>query len=206
MDRMKKFKEFLEESKNESLLNIFDIDDTLFRSKTSVVIMKDGKKVRELKTGEFNTYKLKPGEEYNFDQFRSGAHFRANAQPIDRMLERAKQAVKQGKTIIITARSDFYDKEPFLQKFRDHNFPIDNVHIERAGNLQKLKSDAKVSVTKAVVIRKYINSGQFKKIRMWDDHEGNLDTLLKLGKLHPEVEIEAYLVNPNTGESTRYTK
>jgi hypothetical protein len=203
---MKTFKEFLEESTNEGLLNIFDIDDTLFRSKTSVIIMKDGKKVRELKTGEFNHYKLKPGEEYNFDQFRSGEHFRKNAQPIDRMLERARQAVRQGKTIIITARSDFYDKEPFLQKFRDHNFPIDSVHIERAGNLQKLKTDAKVSVTKAVVIRKYINSGRFKKIRMWDDHAGNLDTLLKLGKIHPEIEIEAYLVNPETGESSRYTK
>jgi hypothetical protein len=120
------------------------------------------------------------------------------------MLERARQAVKQGKTIIITARSDFYDKEPFLQKFRDHDFPIDQVHIERAGNLQKLKADAKVSVTKAVVIRKYINSGKYKRIRMWDDHAGNLDTLLKLGKIHPEIEIEAYLVNPETGESTRY--
>ena len=204
---MKSFYEYLTEAKEiEGLLNIFDIDDTLFRSKTSVVIMKGGKPIKTLGSGEFNHYKLQPGEEFNFDQFRSGEHFRNAAQPIDKMLERARQAVRQGKTIIITARSDFYDKEPFLQKFRDHDFPIDQVKIERAGNLQKLKADAKVSVTKAVVIRKYINSGKYKKIRMWDDHAGNLDTLLKLGKLHPEIEIEGYLVNPETGESTRYTK
>ena len=44
---MKSFYEYLAEAKEiEGLLNIFDIDDTLFRSKTSVVIMKDGKPVK----------------------------------------------------------------------------------------------------------------------------------------------------------------
>ena len=93
-----------------------------------------------------------------------------------------------------------------MQKFRDHGIPIDQIYIERAGNLQKLKADAKTNITKAVIIRKYINSGKFNKIRMWDDHRGNLDTLLKLNKLHPEIKIEAYLVDPETGESMRYTK
>jgi hypothetical protein len=207
---MKSLFEYLEEAKEQTgmLLNIFDIDDTLFISQASVVIMKDGEKVRELKSGEFNTYKLKAGEEYDFAQFRSGEHFKKTAVPIDKMVDRLKKAAQEtnAKTIIVTARSDFFDKGPFLQKFRDHGIPIDQIYIERAGNLQKLKADAKTNITKAVIIRKYIASGKFNKIRMWDDHRGNLETLLKLNKLHPEIKIEAYLVDPETGESTRYTK
>jgi hypothetical protein len=41
---------------------------------------------------------------------------------------------------------------------------------------------------------------------MWDDHEGNLDILVKLSKLHPEIKIEAYLVDPETGNTTRYDR
>lgn len=192
------------------LLNIFDIDDTLFQSEAHVNIMKNGKLVRQLMSGEFNTYKLKDGEEYDFTEFRSGEHFYKTAKPIDKMIVRAQRAVSQqdinSKTIIVTARSDFKDKEPFLQKFRDHGFPIDQVYVERSGNLQKLMKSAKTPVTKAVVIRKYINSGKYNKIRMWDDHEGNLDILVKLSKLHPEIKIEAYLVDPDTGNTTRYDR
>jgi len=192
------------------MLNIFDIDDTLFQSEAHVNIMKKGKLVKQLMSGEFNTYKLKDGEEYDFTEFRSGEHFYKTAKPIDKMIVRAQRAVAQqdtnSRTIIVTARSDFKDKEPFLQKFRDHGFPIDQVYIERSGNLQKLMKSVKTPVTKAVVIRKYINSGKYNKIRMWDDHEGNLDILVKLSKLHPEIKIEAYLVDPDTGNTTRYDR
>lgn len=192
------------------MLNIFDIDDTLFKSETHVNIMKNNNFVRQLTSSEFNTYKLKDGEEYDFTEFRSGEHFYKTAKPIDKMIVRAQRAVSQqdinSKTIIITARSDFKDKGPFLQKFRDHGFPIDQVYVERSGNLQKLMKSAKPSIIKAVVIRKYINSGKYDKIRMWDDNEGNLDVLMKLSKLHPETKIEAYLVDPDTGNTTRYAR
>lgn len=196
--------------KPKGLLNIFDIDDTLFQSEAHVIIKKDGKVVRELMSGEFNTYKLKPGEDYDFTQFRSGEHFYNTARPIDKMIARAQRAVsnqdENSRTIIVTARSDFKDKEPFLQKFREHGFPIDQVHIERSGNLQKLMKTVKTPVTKAVVIRKYINSGKYNKIRMWDDHEGNLDILFKLSRMHPDIKFEGYLVDPETGNTKRYDK
>jgi hypothetical protein len=46
------FKEFIKEDV-ESSLSIFDIDDTLFRTKTSVHVMKDGKKVKSLTPAEY---------------------------------------------------------------------------------------------------------------------------------------------------------
>lgn len=205
---MKSFLGFLLEKEDpKGTLNVFDIDDTLFRSKSRVVITKDGKVVRELNSGEFNTYKLKPGEEYDFSQFRSAKHFHTTAVPIDKMIARAQRAVKShkagDKTVIITARSDFDDKDLFLQKFREHDFPIDQVYVERAGNLEKLKKGSPTHITKGVVIKKYINTGRYNRIRMWDDHESNLRILLKIGERF-NVDIEAYLVDPETGNTVRY--
>ena len=52
-------------------LTIFDIDETLFHTKAKVKVMKGGTLVRELDNQEFNTYKRKPGEEYDFGQFKN---------------------------------------------------------------------------------------------------------------------------------------
>lgn len=190
-------------------LNVFDIDDTLFRSESKVVIKKDGKAVRELEnSAEFKTYKLKPGESHDFEQFGSASIFKKTAVPIDKMFRRAQSTVSkqshEDKTIIITARSDFDDKEMFLQKFRDHGFPIDQVYVERAGNLEKYKKGTKTHITKGVVLKKYLSTGNYDRIRMWDDTESNLNILLKISSLYPDIEAQAFLVNPDTGNTTRY--
>jgi hypothetical protein len=202
--------EFLEKkAKNrKGTLSVFDIDDTLFKTNSQVLIVNDGKVVKRLQSGEFNTYKLKPGEKYDFQQFQSGAHFYATSKPIDNMIRRAQRVVSSqseyDKSIILTARSDFLDKGPFLQKFRDHGFPIDKVHVERAGNLQKLKANVKTPITKGAILLRYIKTGRYDKIRMWDDYDGNLDILLKIGKNYPGISVEAYLVD-EIGNTKRYT-
>lgn len=188
-------------------LNIFDIDDTLFKTSSRVLIVKDGETVKELNPGEFNTYKLGPGEEFDFQQFRSGKHFHTTARPVDNMIKRARNAVssqtENDKSIIITARSDLNDKDLFLQKFRDHGFPIDKVFVERAGNLQRLAPSSKVHVLKGAIILRYIKTGNFNKIRMWDDHEGNLDMLIKLGQKYQDIIMEPYHVD-ELGNTKRY--
>jgi len=208
---MKKFLEFLSEEKKikkveQGTLNIFDIDDTLFKPNAKTRVMKDGKEVRRLSSEELKTYKPKPGEKLDFVEFRSGKHFHDAAEPIEKMIRRAQLVVQhqggRSRTIIVTARADLSDKDMFLKKFKDHGFPIDEVHVERAGNVKGGGNHSPIS--KAFVIRKYINSGKYNKLRMWDDHEGNLQFFLKLSKLHPEIEFEAYLVNPKTGIPKRY--
>lgn len=208
---MKYFSDFITEQnqKPKSILNVFDIDDTLFRSKSSVMVKKDGKAVRELSTDEFNSYKLKPGEEYDFSQFSSSKQFNKSAVPITKMIERAQRAVskaqKNDKTIIITARADLDDKELFLQTFREHGFPIDDVYVERSGNLDKIKKGVSTHIRKGVILRKYIVSGGYDLVRIWDDHDLNLSFLVdiceKLG-----IEAQAFLVDPETGNTTRYRR
>lgn len=206
---LKNFCEYINEQSSTATktLNVFDIDDTLFTSEASVFLMRDGKTVKELSPAEYNSYKLKPGEEFSFDQFRSAHHFHTTAQPIDKMIERAKRAITQAsrhdRTIIITARTDLDDKELFLQTFRNHGFPIDDVYVERSGNLTRYNARASTHIRKGATLRKYLVAGAYNRVRIWDDHAKNLDIMLDVCK-RLNIEAQAFLVDPENGNTTRY--
>jgi FMN phosphatase YigB (HAD superfamily) len=191
---IKRFKEFI----GSGTLTIFDIDETLFHTKAKVAVMKDGKVARMLDNQEYNTYKLKPGEEYDYKEFKSAEVFRKTSTPIVRMVEKAKAIVKakknpHSKAIIVTARADFDDKQTFLQTFRDHGLPIDSMHVERSGNLG-MDSPAEA---KKVVFRKYLNTRNYIKTRLYDDAMSNLKAFLELQSEYPGVEFEAWFVKPD---------
>jgi hypothetical protein len=194
-----KLKTYLNQTKkNINTLNVFDIDDTLGKTSARVTVMKNGKAVNVLDPGEFNSYKLAPGESFDFAEFRSGKIFRDTFKPISNVLDRAKDIVmsqsENSHSIILTARADFNDHKEFLQAFRDHGFPIDHVYVERSGNLSKLKASSPAHINKGVVLKRYMKTGKFDRVRMWDDHEANLDMLLKLGKQFTNIEVIGYLV------------
>ena len=71
---MKNFKTHLEEAAGKGL-TIFDIDETMFITKAKVHVVKNGKIVKKLDNQEFNTYKKKPGEEYDFGEFKNAEVF-----------------------------------------------------------------------------------------------------------------------------------
>jgi hypothetical protein len=203
-----RLKAYLKKHKNEvRTLNVWDIDDTLGKTSARVGVMKDGKQVRLLDPGEYNTYKPKEGESFNFAQFRSGKIFRETFKPISTVLDRAKDIVmnqsENSKSIILTARADFEDREEFLQAFRDHGFPIDHVYVERSGNLAKLKASSPAHINKAVVLKRYMKSGDFDRIRMWDDHEDNLRMLFKVAAQFSDIEAVGYL--GKDGRVVKYT-
>ena len=187
----KRFKEFV----GSGTLTIFDIDETLFHTKATVKVMKGGKLVHELDNQQFNTYKLKDGESFDFGNFKNADYFRKTSTPIVRMVEKAKAIVKAKKNphsraIIVTARSDFDNKEVFLQTFRDHGIPIDKMYVERSGNLG-IGSPAEA---KKVVFRKYLNTKNYIKTRLYDDAMSNLKAFLELQSEYPGVEFEAWFV------------
>jgi hypothetical protein len=185
-------------------LNVWDIDDTLGRTSARVGVVKDGKTVKILEPGEFNSYKLAPDEKFDFAQFRSGKIFRDTFKPIRSVLNNAKNIVarqtENSHSIILTARADFDDHKEFLQTFRDHGFPIDKVYVERAGNVSK---SGPAHINKGVILKRYLKSGKFDRVRMWDDHEKNLDMLFKVASLYPNVEAVGYLVKD--GRVSKYT-
>jgi len=194
--------------RNNVELNIFDIDGTLFNSDVKICVMKDGKVVKKLSSTEYNSYKLKTGESFSFDEFRCGKSFFHNSTPIEKMLDYASGVVRnqnhKSKSIIITAREDLDNKDIFLQKFREHNFPIDQVYVERAGNITKLNTRIAGHIAKGAVIRRYINNDKYDVVRMWDDHAKNLDMFVKVCSKYQDLKYEAYLVDPETGRQSRY--
>ncbi len=199
---------YLKKHKNEvRTLNVWDIDSTLGDTSARVAVKKDGKTIKILDPGKFNSYKLKSGEEFDFDEFRSGKIFRDTFKPISKVLDRAKEIVwnqsENSESIILTARADFEDHKEFLQTFRDHGFPIDHVYVERSGNLARLNPSSPAHINKGVVLKRYLKTGKYDRIRMWDDHEKNLDMLYKVAAMFPDVEAVGYLVKD--GRVSRYT-
>jgi hypothetical protein len=185
-------------------LNVWDIDDTLGRTSARVSVIKGGKTIKVLEPGEFNRYKLNSGESFDFSQFRSGKIFRDTFKPINNVLDKAKEIVNKqtenSHSIILTARADFDDHKEFLQTFRDHGFPIDKVYVERAGNVSNTKP---AHINKGVILKRYLKTGKFDRVRMWDDHEKNLDMLFKVAALYPNIEVTGYLVKD--GRVSKYT-
>ena len=189
---MENFKTYISEAKNKGL-SIFDIDDTMFKTKARVKVMPSGK---TLTPQQFNTYKLGRGEEFDFGEFKSAKIFQQTAVPIGKMIAKfkaiLKNAVKSGsKVIIVTARGDMDDKKLFLDTFRSHGIDIDKSHIYRAGNLG-LKGSADA---KAQVFKKFLDTGEYSRIRLFDDDKSNLKALLSLKDDYNDIEFEAWLAD-----------
>ena len=199
---MKSFREFRDESKGS--LNIFDIDDTLFHTTAQITVKKDGKVVKKLTNAEYNTYRLKAGESFDYSEFKDAAKFYKESRPITRMINKAKEIVNRmnnplSRTIIITARANFDNRDKFLATFRKYGFPIDKVYVERAGNMTDIDLPAE---KKAVIISKYLKGGDYKKVRLFDDSMSNLRTFLRLKTQFPTVKFEAYFANPDGSVKT----
>ena len=176
-------------------LTIFDVDDTLFHSNARVKVEKDGKVIKSLNNREFNNYKLKKGETFDYGEFKSAKIFNQTSTPIAKMINKAKaiirNSIKAGsKVIVVTARGDMDDKKLFVDTFKAQGLNMDKVYIERAGNIG-LDNAAR---NKEVVFRKYLETGKYKRIRLFDDAVENLYALLKLRDEFPHVAFEAYRV------------
>ncbi len=182
--------------KPKGILTIFDIDDTLFHTTAKINVVKDGKVVRSLTNQEFNNYELQDGEEYDFGEFRNAEKFRQESEPIEPMLDELKTILDhtKGKVIMLTARADFDDKETFLQTFADHGIDMSKIHVHRAGNLPGKGGPAE---KKAVWVRRYLDTGKFNQVSLYDDSVTNLRVFKELEQEYPDVTFDAYHITGN---------
>ena len=194
---MKNFKTFLLEAEGKGL-TMFDVDETMFITKAKVKVVKDGKVIKKLDNQEFNTYKKKRGEEFDFGEFKDAKVFNRTSTPIARMINKVKailkNAVRKGsKVIIVTARPNFDNKKLFLDTFRKQGIDIDKIYVERAGNL----GGGPAAGNKKIIFKKYLDQKIYKRIRLFDDSMANLKALLSLKKDYPDVSFEAYHAKSN---------
>ncbi len=176
-------------------LTVFDLDETLFHTYAQVKVLKSGKEVASLNNQEFNHYRLKPGEEFDFGEFRSAEIFAKTSTPVAKMIGKAKAIIrnavaKGSKVIISTARKDFDNRDLFLSSLEAHGIDTKNIHVERAGNLN-LGSSPK---NKKAIFRKYLRSGLYKRVRFFDDDMNNINSFMSLAKEYPNISFEAWHV------------
>ena len=181
-------------------LTIFDIDDTLFNTTAKVAVVKNGRVAKQLTSQQFNSYQLNVGEKFDFSQFADSDKFFRESTPISKMFNKAKAIVRNvqnkpnSRVVIITARNNFQDKNKFLATFRKYGFDIDKVRIERAG---RIEGEMIPAFKKAIIIRNYLNTKEFSRVRLFDDSMSNLREFLKLKKEFPNVMFEAFFANPD---------
>ena len=186
-------REFNRPQKN---LVIFDIDDTLLHTTAKIRVVKDGHVVRELNNQQFNNYELGPGEEFDFGEFRSAEKFNRESYPIEPMVKKIKSILAHSESsdvIMLTARSDFDDRDLFLKTFTDLGIDMSQVHVHRAGNLP---GDEIPAEKKAVFVRRYADTGKYYKIVLYDDSRTNLRVFKDLKAEYPDIDFRAYYVGP----------
>ena len=194
---MLNFKTYLEEAAGKGL-TIFDIDETMFITKAKVHVVKNGKVIKKLDNQEFNTYKKKPGEDYDFGEFKNAEIFNRTSTPIAKMINKVKAILKNAsksgsKVIIVTARPDFDNKKIFLDTFKKQGIDIDKIYVERAGNL----GSGPAADNKKVIFKKYLDQKIYKRPRLFDDAMSNLKMFISLQKEYPNVSFEAFLAKHN---------
>ena len=183
------------DSKSKIDLSIFDIDETLFHTKAKVQVLKDGKINKILDNQQFNSYKLKKGESFDYGQFKSAKIFKETSTPITKIIKKAKRiihyAIRSGaKVIIVTARQDMDDKKLFKEAFEAQGIDIGKVYVERAGNIGKKTASA----NKVVIFKKYLDTGRYARVRLFDDDKNNLKAFMSLQKNYANVKFTAHQV------------
>jgi GNAT superfamily N-acetyltransferase len=182
-------------------LVIFDIDDTLVNTDTRVNVVQDGQVIKQLNSHDFTHYKLAPGETFDFGAFKDAREFFTKARPIPGMIKQLKHDIATGnRVIMLTARSDFNDRDVFLDTFRRFGIDMDQVHVYRAGNLAiKAATEEK----KKIILKHLLGKEHFDKLIMYDDSVPNLNAFLSLKQDYPYSKFYAWHVDPN-GQASEY--
>jgi hypothetical protein len=166
-------------------------------------VVKDGRVVKSLNSHDFTHYKLQPGEEFDFGDFRDAREFFTNAKPIIPMINQLKHDIATGnKVVMVTARADFNDRELFLDTFRKYGIDMNKVHVYRAGNFV---GKASTEEKKKVIIRNLLSKDHYSKAIMYDDALPNLHAFVELKDEYPHTKFYAWQVSLD-GEASEYQR
>lgn len=192
---------------NGPTLTLIDVDFTLFQTFAKVLVVANGEVRKSLSSIEYNTYVKAADETYDYCEFKSAEVFRKTSIPIPTMIAEANRLAadvqhEKDKFVIITARGSFDSFETFKATFEDHNINVAKAHFTFSGDLFiQLTWKAKQTAS-----RIHLYQNKYALARMYDDSMDNLNGFLDLQRDVPETKLEAFFVDPKTGEISPYTK
>jgi hypothetical protein len=165
----------------EKTLYAFDLDDTLIKS-SSKVIVKSPEGTKKLTPAEYAIYTPLPSDELDFSEFSQIKNPSLIKDNVKIFLDTLKQSSSISKTIILTARTPDITKD--IQDLLDFkNLPQVEIHAVGSSDPQK----------KADVIQDFIDQG-FTQIRFFDDSPANIKAVNNLRPINPDVDIRTKLV------------
>ena len=160
------------------VLRVFDLDDTLVKTKSYIYVKhKDGTETT-LSPEEYAKYDAKPGDEYDFRDFNRMLNkpqvIKKNFKLLQRMLKNPSK-----KVTILTARKLGFP----IRKFFKDEYGLDVYPVALASNNPQDKADW---------IEKHIKKG-YTDIAFMDDSIKNVRAVGNLQKKYPDVRIKSVL-------------
>jgi hypothetical protein len=167
-------------------VTFFDIDETLFSTCAKILVRNSntGKIKRKLNNREFNTYKLKNGEVFDFVEFSDTNIFIKTSSPITKVIEILKESYNNGEEVyLLTARPDFDNKQAFIDFLNSHGINAGHkndgkIHVIRAGNIKGSDSATK----KKNIIKQILKTKKYSSAKMYEDSMENLEAFKSLSK------------------------
>ena len=165
---------------------LFDIDDTLLHSNARIEIV--DKKTREhikwLSNETFNSYSLKPGEDFNYAEFRSLEGLLNSVMlPYWKTLKREYQ--KGTHIAILTARGAIdMIKKFFLMKGIDIKDDLIFATGDPRMGFKEVDKAGDIAKNKAICVERLYEVG-YKTFVFFDDNDKNLEDVKKLEKKLP---------------------
>ena len=184
LDRMfEKIEEQQIDEARKKPLNLIDLDANAMKPKkpgveAEIGIKKDGKTVRTISPQQFNAYKKKDDENYDFNQFRSSKIFKKTLKGN----KKVRNLHRGGESLGLTARGGMDNNSKVVKHVRDSGFSkkhgVNFKGISFTGDVPGKNTDDK----KMKVIKNIIKSKKPKSIKFSDDHAKNLDAPEKFNR------------------------
>ena len=157
---------------------LFDVDDTLIKSDVKVHVIKNGEVIKKLSSTEYNSYKLQPGESFDYSEFED-EDILNNRSVFLKYWDTLQREYKDGTHIgILTARSN---KDMFYRFFKSNCITIKNELVFAINDPKLNLKGSTIEDRKAEVIKRLAKWG-YKTMVFFDDNEANLKTAKKLEK------------------------
>jgi hypothetical protein len=171
-------------------ITVFDVDDTLVVTKSKIKVFnpKTGYEI-ELTPQEFNTFKTKDHDKFDFSDFRD-LEILKGGKIIEWVFNILKRTIAKGKAVgIITARDD----AKLIYDFLSHNGVKINPDYIFAINDPSLGFTGSTAQKKKEAFMKFVQMG-FRNFQFFDDDRENIKIANTLNKELPEVKMKATLI------------
>lgn len=167
---------------------LFDIDDTLIKSKAKIYVLDENNRVvKKLTPAQYNTYNKKDGEHFSYIDFNNEEIL--NSAKHTKLWDTLLKEYRNGTNIgIVTARED---KEMLLRYFIKNGLDINRyLMFPVGGKSEKYKGSIKNRKRQVI---EHLSARGYKKFVLYDDDEENLKEVSKMEK-RIGIKIEAIKV------------